>query len=95
MCDQNQGKNVVIEGVRCNQLYKLNFKTWSTTKTTQLGHDVGLNNLDLWHQKLTHFSNKNMKLIVQHKLVDGLPKAIRSEMKFCEGFTIWQVDGIP
>jgi hypothetical protein len=51
MCDQNQGKNVVIEGVRCNQLYKLNFKTWSTTKTMQLGHDVGLSNLDLWHQK--------------------------------------------
>jgi hypothetical protein len=36
-----------------------------------------------------------MKLIVQHKLVEGLPKATRSEMKFYEAFAMWQVDGIP
>jgi hypothetical protein len=57
--------------------------------------DVGLNNLDLWHHKFAHLSNKKMKHIVQHKLVEGLPKATRSEMKFYEAFAIWQVDGIP
>ncbi len=57
--------------------------------------DLGLNNLDLWHHKLAHLNNRNMKLIVQHKLVEGLPKATKSKMKFCEGFAIWQVDGIP
>lgn len=46
-------------------------------------HSARISDIDLWHQRLSHVNNKDVKNLVKHELVRGLPKLQKTPNNVC------------
>jgi hypothetical protein len=63
--------------ITCNRMYQLNIE--ETVKA-----HVALQGSQLWHQRLAHLNEADLKKMVEKKLVDGINIGKEEKLKFCE-----------
>ena len=77
ICDLNG--NVLLIGIRHQNVYVIDFDDLSNHKCLSAMHDV----VNLWHKKLGHLNFKAMHKLAKYELVKGLPKSKFEKNTIC------------
>eukprot|EP00112_Aurelia_sp_Birch-Aquarium-sp1_P025965 Seg893.2 transcript_id=Seg893.2/GoldUCD/mRNA.D3Y31 product="Retrovirus-related Pol polyprotein from transposon TNT 1-94" pseudo=true protein_id=Seg893.2/GoldUCD/D3Y31 len=80
----NDNGNIMGSGKKDGKLFVLDSVPLSKS-LHEANSAVDEKSLQLWHQRFGHLGVKNLKLLHDQKLVDGLKLNDSEDMKFCEG----------
>ena len=80
----NDHDGIMGSGKKDGKLFILDSKPMSKS-LHEANCDVDEKSLELWHQIFGHLEVKNLKLLQDQKLVDGMRLNDSDDVKFCEG----------
>ena len=80
----NDHDGIMGSGKKDGKLFILDSKPMSKS-LHEANSAVDEKSLELWHQRFGHLGVKNLKLLHDQKLVDGMKLNDSDGMKFCEG----------
>ena len=80
----NDHDGIMGSGKKDGKLFILDSKPMSKS-FHEANSAVDEKSLELWHQRFGHLGVKNLKLLHDQKLVDGMKLNNSEDMKFCEG----------
>ena len=75
---------IVLTGYMLGNIYEVNLSTNTNETITCLLSKASVNDIRIWHKKLSHLSFRNMNELVRKDLVKGLSKGLYTPYGLCD-----------
>ena len=82
----NKGGVILAKGTLHGKLYKLDCETSGSHCANRA--DEKVNEIDLWHQRLGHISEQNLKKVSQKEMIGGMKLPKTQTQSFCESCAV-------